>query len=319
MARNLDTVLDRRRRETAALDLVAGVVQRLSVLLAGGVAPASTWGYLADRPDAPAVLLRVAAATSSGQDASASIIDAVARFPSADDSAWRGLAAAWSVATDAGAPLAPALDGLAASLRQLAQVQRDMEVALAGPIATARMVMILPVVAVLFGLALGFDTLGTLFGTIPGAACLVIGLLLMGVARWWNAQLLASARPSDLTPGLMFDLMAIAVSGGGSLDRARAQVQRAQRRVGLGDGAGFDAALDEVLTLSQRAGVPAAALLSSEASDARRRAKSEGDRRAAALTVTLMLPLGACVLPAFMLLGVAPLLISVITSTVTSL
>jgi tight adherence protein B len=44
-----------------------------------------------------------------------------------------------------------------------------------------------------------------------------------------------------------------------------------------------------------------------------------GERKAATLAVTLMLPLGLCILPAFMVLGVAPLLIAVISSTVTGL
>jgi tight adherence protein B len=38
--------------------------------------------------------------------------------------------------------------------------------------------------------------------------------------------------------------------------------------------------------------------------------------RASTLAIKLMLPLGLCVLPAFMVLGVFPLLVSVITSTV---
>ncbi|MBH0110832.1 hypothetical protein I6E81_11695 [Salinibacterium sp. NG22] len=37
---------------------------------------------------------------------------------------------------------------------------------------------------------------------------------------------------------------------------------------------------------------------------------------AAALSVRLMLPLGLCVLPAFMVLGVLPLMVAVISSTV---
>ena len=306
-----------RDKPGSSLESVATAVQRLSVLLAGGVAPGSTWGYLAERADASAVLQRVARDVGSGRDASTAIVQALNRRRDPDDGAWRALAAAWAVATDAGAPLAPALDAFAGSLRSLAQVQRDQDVALAGPVATARMVMILPVVAVLFGIALGFDTVGTLFGSLPGLGCLVVGLALMGVARSWTARLVASARLRDLAPGLSLDLMAIAVTGGGSLERARTAVERARERAGIvGEP---DAALDDILELSQRAGVPAAALLASEAGQVRRLAKAEGERRAASLAVTLMLPLGVCVLPAFMLLGVAPLLISVVTSTVTSL
>ena len=306
-----------REATPSPVEAVATIVQRLAVLLAGGVAPASTWGYLAERGDAPEVVKRVAREVGAGRDPSAAIIESIDRRPSPDDGVWRGLAAAWAVATDAGAPLAQSLDAFAESLRALAQVQRDQNVALAGPVATARMVMTLPIIAVLFGVALGFDTLGTLVGTVPGAVCLMVGIVLMAAARWWNARLVASARPHHVTPGLTLELMAIAVTGGSSIDRAKAAVAAARDRAGLTPDQ--DAAVDDILELSQRAGVPAAALLTSEAAQQRRRAKAEGERRAATLAVTLMLPLGICILPAFMLLGVAPLLISVVMSTITTL
>jgi tight adherence protein B len=296
------------------LDTVASVVQRLAVLLAAGVVPASGWGYLAEGVDAGVVSF-VAAAAADGRPVSESIVAAVEQRSSADEQAWRGLAAAWQVAADAGASLAPSLRQLASSLRDLAQTRRDLAVALAGPIATARMVMVLPVVGVLFGLALGFDTLGTLFTTVPGWACLVLGIGLMVIARRWNRRLVTRAQPTLLTPGLTLDLMAIAVSGGASLGRAAAAVEEARMRCGLAED-GSDDAVEAVLSLSRRAGVPAAALLRSEAEEARRAARSEGQAAAAKLAVTLMLPLGLCILPAFMLLGVAPLLIAIVSSTV---
>ena len=306
----------RRREPVQRLDPVASVVQRLSVLLAAGVAPASSWRYLAEQPDGPAASV-VHDVASSRSAVSVAIVSALGRSSRDDAAAWRGLAAAWQVATDAGAPLAPTLHDLAASLRSLAQVQRELDSALAAPVATARLVMVLPVVALLFGVALGFDTLGTLFTTVPGGICLVLGLLLMLMARAWNRRLLARAKPTRLTPGLLLDLTAIAVSGGASVSRSQAAVATAVRETGLDVDDASDR-IEEVLGLSRRAGVPAALLLRSEAEEERRVARSEGERRAAVLAVTLMLPLGICVLPAFMLLGVAPLVISVISSTVAS-
>jgi tight adherence protein B len=64
--------------------------------------------------------------------------------------------------------------------------------------------------------------------------------------------------------------------------------------------------------------VPAADLLTSEAEELRRVATARAQEDAAALGVRLMLPLGLCILPAFMVLGVLPLLVAVITSTVGS-
>ncbi|MBG6213284.1 MAG: type II secretion system F family protein [Cryobacterium sp.] len=232
--------------------------------------------------------------------------------------AWLGLAAAWQVATQAGSPLAGCLRELATSLRELAQVQRDLEVALASPRATARLVMVLPLIGVVLGSLMGFDSLHTLFATVPGLVCLGGGALLMLAAASWNRALVRRAAPADLTPGLRLELMAIAMSGGGSIDRSRALVRAAAKRYGIAPGADVDP-IDRVLDLSTRAGVPAAELLRSAAEQLRRDARSAGQRRAATLSVTLMLPLGLCVLPAFMLVGVVPLLISVLSSTLTTL
>jgi tight adherence protein B len=304
-------------REPADLDPVASVAQRLAVLLEGGVAPARSWRYLADQPSGPTsrLLASVAAAAARGRPVCDAIVDAIDEGGLGQASEWRGLAAAWQVATDAGAPLAPTLQSFSISLRSLAQVQRELQSALAGPRATARLVLGLPIVGLLFGVALGFDTVTVLVTTAPGLGCLGVGLSLMAIARFWSSRLVASAAPRLVTPGLALDLVAIAVSGGISIPRALALVDAARTRCGLPDD-GSRAALDEVIELSRTAGVPAAGLLRSEADEARRMARSAGDRRAATLAVSLMVPLGVCVLPAFLLLGVAPLLISVVSSTI---
>lgn len=284
---------------------VAGVAQRLSVLLAAGVAPLSAWGYLDSG--------RVPEAVAASGRVTDTLVDEARRLPTLEADAWRGLAAAWSVATESGAPLAPSLRDYAASLRDLAQSQRDAAVALAAPVATARMVMALPAVGVLFGLALGFDTLGILFGTPVGWACLGVGTALMLLGSRWNRRLVRTAQPSGATPGIECDLMAIALAGGGSLDRARRLLDDAVAEFGLSS---RDARIDAVLELSRRAGVPAGDLLRSEADEARRQARTDAQERAARLSVRLMIPLGLCVLPAFMVLGVLPLLAAVVTSTV---
>lgn len=322
---------ERGDRAAAELEAVASVVQRLAVLLAAGVAPAPAWGYLAEDAD-DGMLHSVAEDAARGRPIAESLVsflnarvdgtapvrrtEQATAIAASREQAWRALAAAWQVATEAGASLAPSLRQLAASVRDLAQTRREISVALAGPVATARMVMVLPVIGVLFGLALGFDTLGTLFTTVPGLICLVLGSALIVGARSWNRRLVARAQPRILTPGFGLDLMAIAVSGGASLSRASATVDEARERYALepDDSA---TAISSVLSLSRRAGIPAAELLRSEADEVRRTARSEGQRAAATLAVTLMLPLGLCILPAFMLLGVAPLMIAIVSSTVT--
>ncbi len=153
-----------------------------------------------------------------------------------------------------------------------------------------------------------------LFATVPGWTFIVSGAALMLAAWRWNRRLVARAQPRDLTPGLGFDLLAIAVSGGGALDRPRASVVSNVSRFGfdiLGDQAGIDATLD----LSARAGVPAADLLRSEARERRRDALASAQASAQALSIRLMIPLGVCVLPAFLILSVIPLLLAVLGQT----
>jgi tight adherence protein B len=346
----------RRTRPPPPIEGVGDVTERLAVLLAAGVAPAAAWRYLdesapaggglrapadggvrtpaggglrspADRGRAPAdgdlrpsagahdsVVAAAVRAADAGDSIPGAITRAAARASPALRDAWHGLAAAWFVATESGAPLAQCLRDLASSFRALGQTHRDVQVALAGPAATARMVMALPVIGVLFGLGLGFNTLQTLFGTVPGLVCLGIGTLLMVLGAVWNRRMIHRATPTDATPGLIIDLTAIAMAGGGSVDRARAVVAEARSRYGIADA--HAQAVESVIDLSNRAGVPAVELLRSEAERARREARTDGQHAAASLAIRLMVPLGVCVLPAFMLLGVAPLLLAIISSTV---
>lgn len=357
-------VRSQRHSEVSPIEEVAAVIERLAVLLAAGVAPASAWGYLATnaergnesgagaaqvrrsldsvrRPrelpstiNGSSVVRAVAARGSFGSAIADSIAEAApngdhagalarmrvgSRVDAELSDAWRGLAAAWRVATESGSPLSPCLRSLAASFRALGETQRDLQIAFAGPAATAKMVMALPVVGVLFGITLGFDTVHVLFATVPGLVCMTAGASLMVAGSLWNRAMIMGARPKNIVPGLLVDLMVIGMSGGGSLVSAKQLVGDVAARYGVGEPSSDSVEstiINEVLDLAQRAGVPAAELLRSEAEQLRRQARFDGRQRAAALSVRLMFPLGLCVLPAFMLLGVAPLLMAVLSSTV---
>jgi tight adherence protein B len=272
-------------------------------------------------PPEPSALRIIRAAVQAGDrgDRIADAVAAVARGVGGQTgAAWLGLAAAWEVATEAGAPLAACLRELAASFRDLGQLHRDLQVALAGPAATARLVTALPVGGILVGALMGFDALHVLFLTVPGWLCLLTGAGLMFVAQRWNRRLVRSAARADATPGLVLDLTAIAMAGGGSVSRARSIVLAVTERFGIACGELAQTAVARVLVLSERAGVPAAELLRSEAQQQRRDERTAGQRRAESLGVTLMLPLGLCVLPAFMLVGVVPLVMSILSSTLGS-
>lgn len=327
-------------RSADGLDEVAAVVHRLSVLLAAGVAPASALTHLAEADPSGAAgppgaarrrrLLRsVALEAARGGDATEALLRGVPESrrsgvrrrgrrqtrDGGEATAWASLAACWRVAADSGAPVAAALTELAESMRETGRARRDIDVALAGPAATGRVVGVLPLVALGFGVLLGFDVVGVLVGTVPGLVCLGGGAALMVLAQAWTRRLVRGADPGEAAPGLALDLLAVALAGGGSVDAARARVLGALAECGLPPDARALEAAEAILALSTGAGVPAGRLLRSEAALVRVRAAGRARERAARLGVTLMLPLGVCVLPAFLLLGVAPMIVSVLLST----
>ena len=146
-----------------------------------------------------------------------------------------------------------------------------------------------------------------MLGQPVGISCLVGGIGLIVAAQRWSARLVHRARAESGIPGIDAELLAIALSGGVSIERATAIVASA-------GGAPADASTATVLVLSRSAGVPAVELLRATAALSRHRARVDGRLRAAALSSRLLLPLGLCTLPAFLLLGVAPMLLSVMST-----
>jgi len=292
-------------------DRIASTAEALAVLLDAGIAPPSAWRHVGRASPHP-LIRRVVALVEAG----APVEDALAREAggSGRDDGVSALAAAWIVAVAAGSPLSPALRGAAAALRDRAEVAREVEVALSGPRSTARLVGWLPLVGIGFSLLLGVDVLGVLTGTPVGVGLLGVGAMLAVVGRLWTAALVRRATPRGGIPGLEEELIVIGVGSGLSIERARRLVAEASDRLGLGAADG--AAVDEVLELAERAGAPAAELLTSAAQQRRRSARASGRRAAADLGVRLLLPLALCVLPSFLLLGVAPMVLGLISSTV---
>ncbi|QIS41401.1 pilus assembly protein [Clavibacter capsici] len=305
---------------------VASFVRRLAVLLGAGLDPERAWTQLAPpggrarraEDPAPAVIRRVAAGTGTAplaaRVAAAGGTASGGREDGDAGASWRALAVGIEVADRTGAPLARSLDRLAQTLVDVARVRRDAGTALAGPVATARTVLLMPGAGLLLAAGLGFDPLRVLTTTVPGAACLVVGIALVAVGWRWNLRLVRQAMPRDPAPGLVLDLVATAMTGGASVSRAVAVVRRACERAGVPAGEELDAAA-RIVEVAARTGAPVAVLLRSEAERGRRDAATWAERAAARLAARLMLPLGACILPAFLAVGVVPMMLAVLSST----
>lgn len=286
-------------------------VLRLAVLIEAGLAPAAAWRHVAEVEPRLRGAVVVAAALDDGESVSA----ALRRVAEGDaqDVAWASLAAAWSVATVSGAPLAAALRGFADSLRDRQAAARDIEVALAGPRATARIVQSLPAIAVVLGLLLGVDLVATVMHPV-GAASIVSGVVLLIIARRWMHGLVRGAAAPPPTAGLALDLLAVGAAGGGPPEAAQRLVALELDRVGL------SAAVDDdrttaLVRLSRRSGAPLGELARAEAREDRAVARADARAEAERLAVRLMLPLGACTLPSFLALGVVPIVLGLISST----
>lgn len=279
-------------------EAVAALAQRLAVLLQAGASPPRAWHFAA-RASEPHVL------DGGSVEPLRPLITTPEMARHAAAPAWRELGVAWRIAERVGAPLADALRSFATAQREAVETLDDIAVALAEPAATARLMFWLPLAGVVLGVALGFDTVSVLFTDPRGQLCLAVGLALLAAARVWTRALVRRAQPPPHVPGARSELLAIALSGGVSIERAETIV----------DAAAGAAERDEyapILELSRDAGVPAAELLRADAAEQRRRARTNGRAQAAALGTRLLLPLGVCTLPAFLILGVVPLLLSIL-------
>lgn len=96
--------------------------------------------------------------------------------------------AACRLATEIGAPQAALLEQVTLAVLRDAEAHDRRTAALAGPLATARLLAWLPVGGLLLGLALGADPLTLLLRPGPGTLLLVAGVALSAAGHRWTAR-----------------------------------------------------------------------------------------------------------------------------------
>jgi Flp pilus assembly protein TadB len=166
---------------------------------------------------------------------------------------------------------------------------------------------------------------GGVAGLLLGVAVLVVGPRLLG--RLDDTEDDAAALAEELP--LALDLLAACLAGGASLMVAVEAVRDAMpgpcgHRLGrvaaalavgsgqdeafraLGDDSGPAGSAARALARAAEGGTPVAAAVARVAAEARRTASAAAERRAKRAGVLAVGPLGACFLPAFVLLGVVP-------------
>ncbi|GHH71722.1 hypothetical protein GCM10017673_25630 [Streptosporangium violaceochromogenes] len=173
----------------ASIELCQGLAAELAAGRSAGEALARAVAA-SDFPD-PVSLRPLLAAARDGGDIPAALL-AVA--PERGGEAFRRLAACWRVGMTAGAGLSLLVDRVAGSLREAEAHRQDVASQLAGPRATARLLVGLPLLGLLMAAGLGMNPLAFLLGSPAGLLCLIIGLALDGCGLWWTHRLVTRAQ-----------------------------------------------------------------------------------------------------------------------------
>lgn len=276
-------------------------VRQLAVLLHAGASPEVAWREVAVLAGPSSTPHRIRLARTEGHPL-ARAIEVVTQDSTPD---WRAVGAAWALVRSSGSPLGPALEALASAMRDQENARREIHAELAAPQATLRLVGVLPLVA-LAGSALGgVDSLRFLFSSAPGLGSLGLGLSLLAGAWWWMRLITTRVRDKQVPPSFLLDFFALCVQGGGSPQRALEATQEVMQRCGLTPGNEDD--IHTLIDVSRRAGIPLASLARSRAEYERAFSRILARQAVAEMSVTLVLPLGLMVLPAFVLLAVLPM------------
>ena len=198
----------------------------------------------------------------------------------------------------AGAPLATSLERAAEHAEERIDALLGRQSALAAPRATGRILSWLPLLGLGLGVLMGSDPVGVLTGSILGALTGLLGLGLAFAGRRWTAALVHRA-----------EVESAAGSGGDQtsnvppVDTALVlELLAAQLRAGLAP----------LPALGPLPGAPSTALLLALADAHRLSERRAAERAAGKLSVALVVPLGLCSLPAFICLGIVPILISLL-------
>lgn len=263
----------------------------------------------------------------------------------ADDGAPMGptppeVALAARLAHATGSPLAPVLDALGARARADRETELAREAVLAGPRLSARILTLLPAVGV--GLAVLVDVkVVRVLGSPLGALVMIVAGVLAFTGNRWMRRLVRRAEGPDssaVSPAVVATALRAAMDAGQDVRGALVAVGTALRAgspedvatgaaltraaLVLGQGGGWDEAWSEApaetatlaraLRLAWLRGAAAGPMLAVAADEfafARREATT---RAAGELGVRLALPLAVCLLPAFVVGGIVPLLVSLV-------
>ena len=214
----------------------------------------------------------------------------------------------WDVARDSGGNLALALDRLAQVFDSQQRQSSELKVAFASPRASANLILMLPLLAVVFAELLGLPTISSAFETSLGALAMGVGLILLIVARVISLRMLEKAKPREADPGAFLDAVVIGLSAGLSPKASSSLAQTKAVEIFSEEVSGEQISqLLDAVSVSEQSGIALTGILSARADALRHRLWNRRRQALAKLSISLLLPLGLAALPAFVFLAVVPL------------
>jgi Flp pilus assembly protein TadB len=235
-----------------------------------------------------------------------------------------------------GAPLADLLERLEAHHRALSRLDASAHAQAAGARLTAMILMVLPLLALALGHSIGANALDILLHTHTGLICTAIAVVLQLAGLAWTDRLSRSRTdPLHTELAVASDLMAAALRAGSPVPSAvlnvgeviegplSASLMQIGRELAAGVSpkqawqriAGLDGSqrLINAAWRTSESGAAMSGALTRCADDLRVDAAHERQARVQRASVLLMLPLGLCFLPAFLLAGLVPVVLAVVS------
>lgn len=216
-----------------------------------------------------------------------------------------------------GAPLSDALESLVRVGERVAEHADRITESLAGPRMARKLIVFLPILAVPLAAALGFDVVTVLVMTPLGWMLLAASAALMTFSHWWSGRLVSNAQKIAPAPGLYPSLLALSLTAGVGISRATRIANEALDTCDtrwLLNPAETERS-HELIRDYASTGIPLRGILTAQATTAMDEAFLGSSILSRELGEKLLLPLGLCTLPAFLLLGIVPVLLSVLSST----
>lgn len=241
-----------------------------------------------------------------------------------------------------GAPLAAVLEQVAQSITQAEQARQAQEHAFTGPQLSSRVLTALPLVGVIGGQLLGAGSISWLLSPGLGPLCAVGGVSLLAAGHGVSRRLIRGARErsaDQMRSTILCDLARSGLAAGASIPAVLTALGGAESQ-GMSSTAEIPALeqvarelllgapwkeawevapahvkiLREGLRPGWEDGVSPLLLLEHSSRQTRRNHVAKAEEEASRLSVKLVLPLGLFLLPAFVCLGIIPVLVNLLSA-----